>query len=307
MTHAQQGVTRRSRGRASGPIAPGSRRARRDAEISDRGFEHALGALGTLAQAGVRVSARLNDLATGEPLLRVDDYFVAQTGSIGKVLLLIEAAVRCDGGPGPMLVREPGDAAAGAGLWQSLTQDRLPMADVAALIGAHNDHLASNVLLRQVGLEAMAQRAQDLKLRHTRLLDGVSARWDLPGRAALSRSTMTELSELFWRLDRGEIVSPEISARVVGWIRGGADLGMIAGALGLNPLSHGIPSYGLEAYAMVTRDRGLRAEAGVVRGERAGVCYSVKAAFTEDNLSSGYAVQETLRTVGLDLLEYVSA
>ena len=57
-------------------------------------FARGFAALGDLALNGVQVSARATDLSTGRVLFSVDDHVSMPTGSIGKVLLLIEVAAR---------------------------------------------------------------------------------------------------------------------------------------------------------------------------------------------------------------------
>jgi beta-lactamase class A len=49
----------------------------------------------------------------------------------------------------------------------------------------------------------------------------------------------------------------------------------------------------------------VRAEAGVLRGPRAGVAYAVAASFADTELQIRLAVIEAVRVIGADLLEYV--
>src|SRR5206468_8807265 len=135
--------------RRAGPAT--SRRGRHRSpgakEKLSRGFE----ALGRLAVSGVQVSARATDLSTGAVLFSVDDHVVIPTASIGKVLLLVEVAARLQSGelsPLAHLDRDPRDIAGDSGIWQHLHVPSLPVADLAALVGATSDNLATNVLLR---------------------------------------------------------------------------------------------------------------------------------------------------------------
>jgi beta-lactamase class A len=52
-------------------------------------------------------------------------------------------------------------------------------------------------------------------------------------------------------------------------------------------------------------DKGVRAEAGALRGENRAVAYAVSIQFNDDGLAARLRVLDAMRTVGFDLLEYV--
>ncbi|HEX6955118.1 MAG TPA: serine hydrolase, partial [Agromyces sp.] len=259
---SSQGSERRSR---HASFRHGRHRTDEQAEDFSRGFD----ALGELALAGVQVSARATDLATGRVLFSVDDHVVMPTASIGKVLLLVEVAARL-GTAGPeaftVLDRDPRDAVGDSGIWQHLQTPSLPMADLAALVGATSDNLATNVLIRHIGLEAVRARTETLGLTRTALLDLVRDHRGPDDAPQLSIGSAKELTWLFAALARGEIVSPEVSQRVVGWLSLNADLSMVASAFGLDPLAHRMPDHGLLLMNKTGTDGGVRSEVGVLRG-----------------------------------------
>ncbi|WP_259180178.1 class A beta-lactamase-related serine hydrolase [Mycetocola sp. BIGb0189] len=285
---------------------PGTGGRTRGGARGGNGFGRSMRAFEHMVREDMRVSVRVSNLETGAPLLRVDDYVVSQIGSLGRILLLIEAADHCERGDNPQIVRESADLADGPGIWQHLERDTLSLADAAALLAGSGDHTAGNALLRAFGLDNIAARAESLHLRNTVLRDGLSRRADSGTRAAVSRSTMTELSELIWRLERGEIVNPEVSARVLRWLGSGSYPGSVVGALGLDPGLRGGVRFGIGGYALASRELGLRAETGVVRGPSASVCFAIKVSFRETDATSGFAVQQGLRELGLELLDFVS-
>ena len=158
---------------------------------SQQNFARGFTALGELAVSGVQVSARAVDLSNGKVLFSVDDHVVMPTASIGKVLLLVEVAARL-ADPAfngyAILDRNAGDYVGDSGIWQHLQAPALPIADLAALIGATSDNLATNVLIRTVGLEAVRSRTESLGLKRTALLDLVRDHRGPDGRpAALDR------------------------------------------------------------------------------------------------------------------------
>jgi beta-lactamase class A len=269
-----------------------------------RGFQ----ALSDLAINGVQVSARATDLATGRVLFSVDDHVVMPTASIGKVLLLVEVAAKlreADLGALTILDRTASDSVGDSGIWQHLQAPSLPVADLAALIGATSDNLATNVLIRAVGLDAVRIRTEQLGLTRTALLDLVRDHRGPDDAPQLSVGSAKELTWLFTALARGEVVDAETSERVLAWLSLNTDLSMVASAFGLDPLSHRESDHGLLLVNKTGTDAGVRSEVGVLRGPRAGVVYAVSMYYADTLLSSRLAVLDGMRSVGLDLLEYV--
>lgn len=271
-------------------------------------FSGAFAALGKLAYDGARVSGSVVDLRSGLTLLAIDDRIVLPTASIGKILLLIEVAARMtarDFAGYGILDKTPGDSVGGSGLWQQLQAPALPVADLAILVGATSDNLATNVLLRQVGLDAVRARTESLGLARTALLDLVRTERGPDDAPQLSVGSTAELSWLFAALSRGQIVDPLTSHRVLGWLSHNSDLSMVASAFGLDPLSHRAADHGVQLVNKTGTAVGIRSEVGLLSGPRTAVAYAVTTQFEDDGLASRLRVLDALRTVGNDLLEYV--
>lgn len=254
------------------------------------------------------MSARATDLVSGRVLFSVDDHVAMPVASVGKVLLLIEVAARLTGADSPgfeILDRKSVDAVGDSGIWQHLQAPALPVADVAALVGATSDNLATNVLLRHVGLEAVRARTDSLGLTRTALLDLVRDVRGPDDAPQLSVGSASELTWLFAALARGEIVNKATSSRVIGWLSLNTDFSMVASAFGLDPLAHRNTDHGVLLVNKTGTDDGIRSEVGVLRGPRAGVVYAVTMRFTDVQLQSRLAVLDAMRAIGLDLLEYV--
>ncbi len=285
-----------------------ARRGRHREPIGSENFSRGFAALGQLALAGVQVSARATDLATGTALFSVDDHVVMPTASIGKVLLLVEVAARLQSGQLSALAlldRSPRDAVGSSGIWQHLQVPSLPVCDLAALVGATSDNLATNVLLRRVGLEAVSARTEALGLTRTALLDLVRDHRGPDDAPQLSVGSANELTWLFSALARGEIVDAATSQRVISWLSLNSDFSLVSSAFGLDPHSHRTAEHGILIVNKTGTDAGVRSEVGVLRGPRAGVTYAVSTYFDDADLSARLAVIDGMRTVGADLLEYV--
>jgi beta-lactamase class A len=271
-------------------------------------FSASFTALGDLAYEGAQVSASVLDLDTGKTLVAIDERIVLPTASIGKILLLVEVSARLtdrDFSGYGILDKTPRDSIGESGVWQHLQAPSLPVADLATLVGATSDNLATNVLLRQVGLDAVRARTESVGLLRTALLDLVRDSRGPDDAPQLSVGSTAELSWLFAALARGEIVDALTSSRVLGWLSLNADLSLVASAFGLDPLSHRGTDHGLLLVNKTGSDVGVRAEAGVLRGPRTAVAYAVSVQFNDDGIAPRLRVLDALRVVGLDILEYV--
>ncbi|MFG1610876.1 serine hydrolase [Actinoplanes sp. NPDC049265] len=234
---------------------------------------------------------------TGRTVAAHDPGRRLSTASIGKILLLAETARRIAEGtldPGEPLRRDPAVAVADSGLWQHLSVDVLPLADVAALIGAESDNYATNVLLRRIGIEAVGALTGTLGLEQTALnrLVGIQP----PGvHTKLSTGSARELAALMLRLARGRLISPAVSARVDGWLALNTDLSMVASAFHLDPLAH------LDAPLRnkTGTDDGIRADVGYLRGDRP-LAYAVLANWDPARDRTG-AVLAGMREIGAAL------
>lgn len=272
-------------------------------------FASGFAALGELAYAGAKVSANVVDLQTGLTLVSIDDRIVLPTASVGKILLLIEVSARMTAkdfvGYG-ILDKTPDGSVAGSGLWQSLQAPALPVTDLAALVGATSDNLATNVLIRQIGLDAVRARTESLGLARTALLDLVRDERGPDDAPQLSVGSTAELTWLLTALSRGQVVDRATSERVLGWLSGNADLSLVASAFGLDPLAHREADHGIRLINKTGIDFGVRSEAGLLNGPRAGVAYALTIQFADTSLTTRLAVLDSMRVFGLDLLEYVS-
>lgn len=221
--------------------------------------------------------------ASGAVVWQHDPAQVLRTASVGKILLLLETARQLAGGaldPGILLSR--GDDPVGdSGIWHVLRTGLLPLHDVAALVGALSDNLATNVLLRHVGLASVDALRRSVGLRDTRLLD--------------------EVRRLVHRMERGPEPAPG-SEQVVRWLSGNTDLSMVAGAFDLDPLAHRTADRPrIRLWNKTGTDDGVRADVGHV--SRAGTAYSfaVLANWDSDLAEHGTDVGAAMGGVGASL------
>lgn len=271
-------------------------------------FRPAFRALGGLAYEGARVSVAAVDLQSGQSVFAVDERIVLPTASIGKILLLIEVSARLSDrsiSDFAIVDRAGQDAVADSGIWQHLQAPALPIADLAALVGSTSDNVATNALLRHIGLDSVRARTESLGLVRTALLDVVRDDRGPDHAPQLSVGSTAELSWLFYALAHGHIIDPTTSQRVLGWLSLNTDLSLVASAFGRDPLSHRGVEHSTWLVNKTGADDGVRSEAGILRGPRGGLAYAVSVHYEDRDLQTRLRVLDALRTFGLDLLEFV--
>lgn len=191
--------------------------------------------------ADARWSAAIVDADSGVPLWSRNADDVLKTASVGKLFLLIEVARQASVGEidmDEMITRSTDQMVADSGLWHVLDLPSLSIRDCCALIGAVSDNLATNMLVRRIGIDAIARTSERLGFESSALLDRIREERLPEHPPTLSQGTGRELASLMSRLHRADIVSPQVSQQVLAWLSLNTDLSMVAGAFGLDPLAH---------------------------------------------------------------------
>ena len=225
-------------------------------------------------------SVVLTDADTGAEIRAENPALVLRTASVGKLLLLVTAARLIVGGslsPTERLRRTAADAVADSGIWQHLAVDELTVRDLCQLIGSVSDNLATNVLLRQVGLDAVCETAALLKLRDTALLDRVRDSRGPDDPWTLSTGTAAELAGLMAATAVRRLLDFDVSQLMLGWLADGMDLSMVPAGWDWDPLAHTAPGMPVRLHHKTGTDDGVRCDVGVVIGPWRTVAYAVLA------------------------------
>lgn len=225
---------------------------------------------------------------------------ILKTASVGKLLLLLHVSRLIERGaldPAEPLCRTELDSVADSGIWQYLRTDTLPVADLCELVGITSDNLATNVLLRRVGLAAVNATAAGAGLQVTALHDRVRDLRNAGNPPTLSSGSAAELAGLIAAMTTGAVTGGH---RVLQWLGRGADLSQVAAGWGLDPLAHRDPDRGLVVANKTGTDCGIRAEVGVLTGPVATIAYAVLANWTDGpGTDSRRLVLDRQRQVGL--------
>lgn len=298
-----------ARSRAELRARPPARRSSQRRPVAARGgFASTQEALEALVASGARVSVRVSDLDRGTVVLAVDDFVTLPVAGMGIVPLLIEVAARFASGaldPLAIVDRSAMTEVAIAGVWRHLLAPALPLGDLAVLAAATGDALAANALLERVGLDSVRARIGSLGMPRTALLDRFRDDRGPDDAPHYALGTARELASLFAALVNTEVVSPGVSAQVSEWLSLNHDLSLVGSVAGLDPFAHDDDEHGMLFVDKTGRADGIRAEAGVLGGPRAGVAYALIVAFEDDSIGHRLRAHEAFRTLGLDLMEYV--
>lgn len=285
-----------------------SRRLPRRAAVGKRSFVATLRALDELATSGARVSVRIDDLDRGTAVLAGDDFVTLPVGGLGIVPLLIEVAAGFESGtldPLEIIDRSAVAPVEVAGIWQHLKAPALPLVDLAVLTAATGDAIAANALIDRVGLPAVRARIELLGLTHTALLDRFRDRRGPDDAPQVALGSAGELAQIFAALVNSDAVSASVSAQVAEWLSLNNDLSLVASATGLDPFAHFNDRHGLLFINKTGRDAGVRAEAGVIAGPRAGLSYALIVNFDDQSITHRLRAHQAFRLLGLELMEFV--
>ncbi|MBT9607988.1 MAG: serine hydrolase [Microbacterium sp.] len=291
-----------------GSARKGPRRLPRRAAAGRRSFTATLRALDELAASGAKVSVRIDDLDGGSTVLEGDDFVTLPVAGLGVVPLLIEVAAAIEAGRVDALEiidRASVHTASTGGVWQHLKAPALPLADVAVLAASAGDAWAVNALLQRVGLPSVRSRIEQLGLRRTALLDRFRDDRGPDDAPHLALSTAREMAAVFAGLVNSTVVSPGVSAQVAEWLSLNHDLSLVASATGLDPFAHENDRHGLLFVNKTGRSDGVRAEAGVLGGPRAGVAYALIVNFDDLSIAHRLRAHDAFRVLGVELMEYV--
>lgn len=267
-----------------------------------------LKALDDLAASGAKISVRITDLDRGGSVLAGDDFVTLPVAGLGVVPLLIEVAAGFESGtldPLEIIDRSQVEPVAVGGVWQHLKAPALPLSDLAVLAASTGDALAANALLSRVGLPAVRGRIEQLGLARSAMLDRFRDERGPDDAPHFALGSARELAEVFAALVNSQVVSAGVSAQVAEWLSLNHDLSLVASATGLDPFAHENDEHGLLFINKTGRDAGIRVEAGVLAGPRAGVSYALIVCFDDLSIMHRMRAHEAFRTLGMELMEYV--
>ena len=239
--------------------------------------------------AGLRVSALVRDLGTGQDRYAVSPERVVGTASVGKLLLLDCVAAQLDSGelkPLIMIDRDQVAPVSDSGLLRHLQVGSLPLIDLAVLVASVSDNWATNLLIEQVGLDRVRGRAAERGITASALCDVVREQ-RVVGQHPVQLSSGCAADYVAFLGD--------IHPQVLRWMQTSTDHSLVLAPLALDPLS---ASEGSETTVANKTgcDTGIRADVGLVSRGSQRLAYAVLTEF-DDPADASEAVGY-LRDVG---------
>lgn len=202
------------------------------------------------------------------------------SASVGKIFLLAAVSRAIHAGSlsrEARIAAESEDLVADSGLWQFFSGEALTVETLASLVGAVSDNLATNVLLRTIGLQSVQQVSMDVGVPNTRMLDRIRDVRSSEHPYAPSQSRSGDLAMVLHAVSEGTLISRQVAKDVEHWLSLNSDLSMVAAAFDLDPLAHADATGGARFFNKTGTDTGVRADTGHIDYGRGGWTYAVVA------------------------------
>lgn len=226
------------------------------------------------------------------------------------MLLLVRVAELFELGaldPNSILSKSADTKVADSGIWQHLSVKNLSVSDLAIFVGAFSDNWATNVLLRSVQITSVNEVAARLELDSFRMLDEVRDVRVLDDEPYLSHGTMRDIATLMTKISSDECLHPGVGRQVATWLSLGMDLSMVAGAFGLDPLSHAMPDRGVSLFNKTGTDPGVRVDTGVVDCGRGAIAYACAVNWLEADIVSRDRLLDAMNQIGSAIRVFASS
>lgn len=235
-----------------------------------------------------------------------------KSAGLAKMVMLLEIARRIETGTissGETRSRASIPKLGTLGLWQHFNADRLPINDIALLVAATGDNLATNVLLKETGVESIVRLARDLGLDSIDLTDHERNVRDAGDVLSLFHGSAEDWVLLLNALYHGRLMSAGC-AMSLNWMSHGLDSSMVSGGFDLAYLDDDAPLSAGKSIHISGSLRGACAEAGILLTDRRTIAYSAVANWKRSNdgseLRTRAEVMEDMRRIGRKIFSSAS-
>lgn len=197
---------------------------------------------------------------------------VGPIASTGKIPVLAALAVEVTGGRIGLADRLPilqGDRVGGSGLLRFLSLTAASVSDLAVLTAAVSDNIATNVLLRRLGLPVVADLLETADVPDLAVLDQVRDVRDANVPSAFATGTARALCRFLAAVGSATAVPEPARDLLLGWMRHNRDQAWVADAFDA--------SSGPEVVNKTGWDTGVITDAGLVLGGGTDLAYAAVA------------------------------
>lgn len=221
---------------------------------------------------------------------------VLNTASVGKIFVLWAVAEAFDEGTMESIscvVSREDDMVADSGLWQHMPHQEMTIESLCVLVAAVSDNLATNTLIRLLGLSRIQEVSDRLGYPNTRMLDRIRETRSSDDPPAPSSGNAGDLAGLMHRIG---LQAGPVESRLAGWLALNTDLSMVASAWNFDPLAHS-GNVGQRSFFNKTgTDEGVRADVGYLAKGGSNWSYAVLA--NCDEASGASLAMDGMREIG---------
>ena len=251
------------------------------------------------------VSVRKN----GQEIVGLNSQISLPTASVGKVFLLIAAARALSTGTHSAtdrltLIGE--DRVGDSGIWQYLSEPSMSFESACVLVASVSDNCAANVLLRELGLNAVHLESTSRDMPETLMCDQIRDIRLPSDPPAPSMSRTCDLTLLMAEIAHIRKTNDYL-AIVETWLSLNTDLSMVASAFSLDPLAHSGVINGMSFFNKTGTDIGVRADAGNFVIDGTSWSYAVTAHWPDGDSTQIGSVLHAMRECGKALWQLAQA
>jgi beta-lactamase class A len=203
-----------------------------------------------------------------------------RSAGIAKMVLLLEVARRIESGDltaAETRSRTSIPKMGTLGLWQHFESSRLPINDIALLVASTGDNLATNVLMREIGVDPLTKLIKELGLDSITLTDHDRNVKDAGDVIALFDGSAQDWVLLLNALYHGRLLSAGC-AMTLNWMSHCLDTSMVSDGFTTAALNGGKDAPAVSQSVRMTGSlRGACAEAGIITTSHRDIAYCVMA------------------------------
>lgn len=252
-----------------------------------------------MSGAGLEVSSAWVALGAGRQVPEVSGPdSVGPVASTGKVAVLAALATAFDRGeldPTESLPVPHTHRVGGTGLLQAMSVPSLSLTDLAILTAGVSDNVATNMIIRRLGIAAVGEHLARCGVPDVAVLDVVRDHRDATCPPAFAVGTAEGLCRMMASLGAGSGITPQARSVLLGWMRHNQDRAWVPDAFAAAPPR-------LEVINKTGTDTGVLADVGLVLGGVVDLAYAVVARWSRDDGVNHARAGSAFRELGADLL-----
>ncbi|WP_408897778.1 serine hydrolase [Nocardioides sp. R1-1] len=225
---------------------------------------------------------------------------IASTAKVAVLATLAMALDRGDVDPTEPLSLPATGRVGGTGLLQAMTVSSAALHDLAVLTAGVSDNVATNVIIRRLGLAAVGEQLARSGVPDVVVLDVVRDDRDATVPPAFAVGTARGLCRMMASVGAGAGITSPARSLLLGWMRHNQDRAYVPDAfVSAHPA--------VEVVNKTGTDAGVLADTGLVLGGDVDLAYAVVARWSGDDAANRSRAASAFRAFGADLVALAGA